>query len=77
MISQETRAQIRRCFYAEHWKIGTIARELGVHPMPFETPFERNASLARNRYGFHRPLRGRGRGSVDLDLREAEEVLTV
>src|SRR5450759_2089737 len=32
MISQETRAQIRRYFYAEHWKIGTIARELGVHP---------------------------------------------
>src|SRR5713101_6072650 len=32
MISPEVRAQIRRYFYAEHWKIGTIARELGVHP---------------------------------------------
>ena len=32
MISLETRAQIRRYFYAEHWKIGTIARELGIHP---------------------------------------------
>lgn len=32
MISAEVRAQIRRYFYAEHWKIGTIARELGVHP---------------------------------------------
>ena len=32
MISPETRALIRRYFYAEHWKIGTIARELGVHP---------------------------------------------
>src|SRR5664279_5702984 len=32
MISKETIAQIRRYFYAEHWKIGTIARELGVHP---------------------------------------------
>jgi transposase len=32
MISPETRAQIRRYFYAEHWKIGTIAGELGVHP---------------------------------------------
>ena len=28
MISPETRAAIRRYFYAEHWKIGTIAREL-------------------------------------------------
>ena len=32
MISPETRAQIRRYFYAERWKVGTIARELGVHP---------------------------------------------
>jgi transposase len=32
MISPETQAQIRRHFYAEHWKIGTIARELSVHP---------------------------------------------
>jgi hypothetical protein len=32
MITPETRAQIRRYFYAEHWKIGTIASELSVHP---------------------------------------------
>ncbi len=32
MISPETCVQIRRYFYAEHWKIGTIARELNVHP---------------------------------------------
>ena len=32
MISPETRALIRRYFYAEHWKIGTIAGELSVHP---------------------------------------------
>src|SRR5215472_13730626 len=32
MISPEIRAKIRRYFYAEHWKVGTIARELGVHP---------------------------------------------
>ncbi|HME58557.1 MAG TPA: IS21 family transposase [Terracidiphilus sp.] len=32
MISPESCAQIRRYFYAEHWKIGTIARELEVHP---------------------------------------------
>jgi len=32
MIRPETRVQIRRYFYAEHWKIGTIARELGLHP---------------------------------------------
>src|SRR5215475_929771 len=32
MISPETRVQIRRYFYAEHWKIGTIAQALKVHP---------------------------------------------
>ena len=32
MINPETRAEIRRYFFAEHWKIGTIAQELSVHP---------------------------------------------
>ena len=32
MITPETRVQIRRYFYAEHWKIGTIAQTLDVHP---------------------------------------------
>jgi len=32
MISAELRAEIRRLFYAEHWKVGTIAGSLGVHP---------------------------------------------
>ena len=31
VISPETRVQIRRYFYAEHWKIGTIAQQLGLH----------------------------------------------
>ncbi len=31
MIKAEQRARIRRLFYAEHWKVGTIAEELGVH----------------------------------------------
>jgi transposase len=31
MISDEVRARIRRLFFAEHWKVGTIATELGVH----------------------------------------------
>jgi transposase len=32
MIPPETSVQIRRYFYAEHWKIGTIAQALNVHP---------------------------------------------
>lgn len=32
MISQELIAAIRRFFYVEHWKVGTIASELHLHP---------------------------------------------
>jgi hypothetical protein len=31
MISDTQRATIRRLFFAEHWKVGTIAAELGIH----------------------------------------------
>lgn len=32
MIPPEQVAEIRRLFFAEHWKIGTIATALGLHP---------------------------------------------
>jgi transposase len=31
MIPPETKAEIRRLFFAEHWKLGTIAAQLRVH----------------------------------------------
>jgi DNA-binding transcriptional regulator LsrR (DeoR family) len=31
MLAAETVAEIRRLYYAEHWRIGTIASQLGVH----------------------------------------------
>ena len=31
MIPEELRSRIRRLFFAEHWKVGTISAELGVH----------------------------------------------
>jgi transposase len=31
MIPPEVAARIRRLYYAEHWRVGTIATELGVH----------------------------------------------
>ena len=51
MISPETHVEIRRLFYAEHWKIGTIASELGIH---------RDAvrhALESDRFARSRPLR--------------------
>src|SRR6516225_5230118 len=32
MIDEETRAHIRHKFFAEHWKIGTIAQAFSLHP---------------------------------------------
>jgi transposase len=32
MIDAQKEAEIRRLFFAEHWRIGTIVSELGVHP---------------------------------------------
>ena len=32
MIAAAQKANIRRLFHGEHWKIGTIAAELGLHP---------------------------------------------
>lgn len=51
MISPENRARIRRYFYAEHWKIGTIARELNVHPDAV-----RNA-IESSRFNVTQPMR--------------------
>lgn len=40
MISREQHAHIRRLFHAEHWKVGTIAKELGLHTDTVERAIE-------------------------------------
>ena len=40
MISEQQRATIRRLFFAEHWKVGTIASELGIHHDAVELALE-------------------------------------
>lgn len=40
MISAELRSRIRRLFFGEHWKIGTIAAELNVHRVTVEHAIE-------------------------------------
>lgn len=42
MISPEVHAEIRRLFYAEHWKVGTIAAQLGVHHDTVESAIEKH-----------------------------------
>src|SRR5712691_8850761 len=41
MIPPEQRAEIRRLYYAEHWRIGTIATTLGVHHDTVRVAIER------------------------------------
>ncbi|MCI0345811.1 MAG: IS21 family transposase, partial [Chloroflexi bacterium] len=40
MIDADLYARIRRLFFAEHWKVGTIATELGVHHETVENAVE-------------------------------------
>lgn len=40
MIGAELYARIRRLYFAEHWKVGTIATELGVHHETVEHAIE-------------------------------------
>ena len=53
MIAAELKAQIRHWFHAEHWKVGTIATQLGLHPdtvrRALETERFRRGASDRNR----------------------------
>ena len=53
MISQEHVARIRHLFHAEHWKVGTIAAQLGLHPETVRT------ALDTDRFRSHPRLRDR------------------
>lgn len=48
MITDEQRTLIRRLFFAEHWKIGTIARELGLHHDAVELAIEPRRFVGRS-----------------------------
>jgi transposase len=47
MITPETRAEIRRLYYAEHWKVGTIATHLSVHHETVAETINRASVLTR------------------------------
>jgi transposase len=53
LISTELKAAIRRYFHVEHWKIGTIAAELRLHPDTVR------AALETHRFRSQPPLRDR------------------
>ena len=47
MITPAQRAEIRRLYYGEHWKVGTIAAELGVHHETVRAALERDTGGVR------------------------------
>jgi hypothetical protein len=47
MITPAQRAEIRRLYYAEHWKVGTIAAHLGVHHETVAAAINRASVLTR------------------------------
>ena len=49
MITPAQRAEIRRLFYGEHWKIGAIAAQLGFHHETVRAAVERESEGVRPR----------------------------
>ena len=47
MITPEQHAEIRRLYFGEHWKVGTIAAELGVHHDTVRAAIAQTSGLAR------------------------------
>ena len=47
MITPAQRAEIRRLFYGEHWKVGTIAAQLGLHHETVRAAVERETAGVR------------------------------
>ena len=53
MITPAQRAEIRRLYYSEHWKLGTIAAENGLHRETVRAAVERESGAGRP--GLYRP----------------------
>lgn len=62
MIDAELYARIRRFYFAEHWKVGTIATELGVHHDTVEHAIEADR-FARGQRSLDRRCSTRTRSS--------------
>lgn len=56
MIPVELIAKVRRLFFAEHWKIGTIASQLGLHPDTVRSAIESHRFNSQREPGFRATL---------------------
>ena len=53
MITPAQRAEIRRLYYGEHWKLGTIAAQLGLHRETVRAAVDHESGAGRR--GVYRP----------------------
>ena len=58
MITPAQRAEIRRLYYGEHWKLGTIAAQLGLHRETVRAAVDHESGAGRR--GVYRPSAGNG-----------------
>lgn len=68
MISKELRAQIRQLYFAEHWKVGTISSQLGVHHDAVEKALEPRP--VTHREGMVKSLLDDYKGVIDDTLKQ-------
>ena len=61
-VAAEVEAEIARLFHAEHWKVGTIAAQLGIHE-----------DVVRRVLGLLRPPTERDRKSTRLNSSHSGE----
>ena len=47
MITPAQRAEVRRLYFSERWKVGTIAAQLGLHPETVRAAVERETTAVR------------------------------
>lgn len=57
MITEELRSKIRRLYFAEHWKAGTIAAEFGCHRDIVLHAIEARSFLSATSCGHHSAAR--------------------
>jgi transposase len=69
MISDELRADIRRKFFGEHWKVGTIADTVGVHHTTVARAIE-SERFTNTRYGIRPSALDPYKAFITLKLEE-------
>src|SRR5271170_5758757 len=75
MIAAELRAHIRRLFFAEHWKVGTIAAELGVHHDTVSNALDAPRAFINTKYRAQASVLDPYKSLIQLTLKDHPKLL--